>query len=143
MPPTFRFLPLLAALVIGVGVTGASAQTLHRFSSSSGLSVMGAGSSFEVLTRAGAGKAEYFCAAGEYARRWLNARNNDVVSVVSRAGPSQYQNNRYAVGFTMGRVGPNRAFGAGLGGPRPGQSASVGHARALCSQAMINVVNEN
>lgn len=121
---------VLAALT--VAASGAGATEL-KGSMSNGLQAVGTERDFEILTRAGAGKSEYFCAAGEFARTRLGASNNDRLVVMSVRGNSRYRGNRLAVSFGVNAPEPPKKDLFRVGGPRVGQSASVGHANALCS----------
>ncbi|NDR59604.1 hypothetical protein [Aliiruegeria sabulilitoris] len=135
----------LASLCVVAGVSAfpAAAQDVHRLATSSGLQAVGSNPGFEVLTQAGSGKADYFCSAGEFAKRWLNARNSDRVVVMSVRAPSQYRANRLAVAFELNAPpGPNKELLL-FGGPRVGQSLSVGHAVSFCGQSRIQTVLEN
>lgn len=129
--------------VAGFAVVPASAQETHQMSTRSGLQAVGGTPNFEVLTRAGAGKSDYFCAAGEFAKRWLNARNTDRLVVTSVRESSRYRVNRLAVGFELNGPEPAQRDFLLFGGPRVGQSASVGHSNALCEGARANTVLEN
>ena len=107
------------------------------------LEAVGSYPDFEVLTRAGAGKADYFCAAGEFAKRWLKARNADRLVVISVRDPSRFRANRLAVAFGLNGEEPAQADYLRVGGPRVGQAASVGHSIALCDAARASRVLEN
>ncbi|SDK30821.1 hypothetical protein [Aliiruegeria lutimaris] len=133
---------ILAAICVVAGVSAlpASAQTVHRLATSSGLVAVGSSSNFEVLTQAGSGKVDYFCAAGEFAKRWLNARNSDRLVVTGVRDRSQYRANRLAVAFELNAPAGQGEDFLHVGGPRVGQSISVGHSAALCGRARINTV---
>ncbi|MDV7145013.1 hypothetical protein R3X27_20225 [Tropicimonas sp. TH_r6] len=124
---------LLALLVMGHAVP---AQEAVIRAAPEGLQAVGTAQSFEILTRAGAGKAEYFCSAGRFATLKLGARKTDRLVVTAVRVPSRYRENRLAVVFAVN--GPEASEKPledtlRVGGPRVGQSASVGHSEALCS----------
>ena len=132
-----RPLSLIAAALLAAAATTTSAQNVSRTSTESGLTAIGTAEGFEVLSRAGMGKADYFCAAGDFARSRLGAANTDRVRVIRGLGPSRFEPNRFSVEFKLAGPGGGM-FSVGVFGPRPGQNASVGHALALCSRARVN-----
>jgi hypothetical protein len=100
-----------------------------------GLTAAGEARAFEVFTRAGFGGADYFCAAGDFARVHLNAAPTDRVTVLRAAGPSETRPNRRSILF--GLRPPGASENRGLSNvfattARPGTSRSVAHAVALC-----------
>ena len=103
----------------------------------------GAGAPRVSIARAGAGKADYFCAAGELAQRWLKAMNTDRDVVTSVRDRSRFRANRLAVAFELNGEEPAQADYLRVGGPRVGQAASVGHSIALCDAARANRVLED
>ncbi|RYH08416.1 hypothetical protein [Tropicimonas sp. IMCC6043] len=136
---------MISALVgaLAAGAAPAVSQGAVRYAAPDGLVVIGSSQEFEILTIAGRGKADYFCAAGRFARDRLGARNTDRVIVISGRTPSQIQPNRDAVVFAVtGPDGPRPPV-ARIAGPRRGQSASVGHANALCSLAHMGHGSSN
>lgn len=90
---------------------------------------------FEVAARPGSVMIhDFWCGAGEYARRVLGASNNDRVYVVSEAGPGVASPSNSTVQFSMSP--PGQTQGA-LGnkshwGPNIGTSSSVVQARSRC-----------
>jgi hypothetical protein len=127
---------ILGVLMMGA-VPVAAAQQIHRLSTQADLLAIGTSEVFEVLTRAGMGKADYYCAAGDFAWVRLNATNNDRLVVVYSRSPSQFVANRSAIGFRL--AGPDTKTRSNwFLGPREGQVRSVGHARGLCNVARAN-----
>ena len=110
----------------------ASSQDTRRWTSDDGLTVVGNRSGFEVLSGAGSGKADYFCAAGTFAALRLGAAHTDRVVVVRGLGPSATQPTRFSVIYDILGPGKSSTTVQMLAGPRQGQVTSVGHARALC-----------
>ena len=88
---------------------------------------------FEVMARGGTGGTQYFCAAGDYAWRRLNAPAAARIVVTRPEGPSQNDPSRRAVGFTVvpqGTVPDSRGITANV--RTVGMNYSVSHARLLC-----------
>ncbi|MFD0979627.1 hypothetical protein [Tropicimonas aquimaris] len=135
---THRKLLLFIALALAVAPQVSVGQTVQRMSTASGLSAIGPGPTFEVWTRAGMGKTDYFCAAGDFAKRRLGADNSDYLTVVGGRAPSKYANNREAYTFALGPSGPSSSVVEMGAGPRSGQTITVRQARVLCSQARVN-----
>ncbi|SNS47577.1 hypothetical protein [Tropicimonas sediminicola] len=135
---TQRKILLSMALVLALAPQVSVGQSVQRLSTASGLSAIGPGPTFEVWTRAGMGKADYFCAAGDFAKRRLGADNSDTLTVVSGRAPSKYAANREAFTFALGAAGSTSSVGEMVAGPRTGQTSSVRQARVLCSQARVN-----
>lgn len=130
-----RRMAMISALLgaLGASALPAAAQGYLRYAGPNGLQVFGTAQEFEILTIAGRGKSDYFCAAGRFARDKLGARNTDRVIVLSGRTPSRIQPNRFAVVFSVtGPDGP-RPRVARIAGPWRGQNSSVGHANALCN----------
>lgn len=127
-------LKLLAAIAVSASlfiqpVSGQQADTYHA---TNGLQVVGTAGEFEVLTTAGSGVSDYFCAAGEFAGRVLGARNTNQLLVVSVRGPSVFRENRRAVVYRVTPPGRSSGIVEMIAGPRVGQTTTVGHANVLC-----------
>ncbi|MCE8009365.1 hypothetical protein [Aestuariivita sp.] len=56
---------------------------------------------FEVIQRAGAGASDFWCAAGDYARRVLGVAANQPVYLVAGRDTAQTRTNRIAVTFSL------------------------------------------
>ncbi len=126
----------VAALALAGAPLALEAQGVESDVPENGLQVIGTASVFEVLTRAGAGKADYFCAAGRFAFGELGAAKADRLVVLAVRVPSKFRENRLAVVFGVNAPEPaskELQDTLRVGGPRIGQSASVGHSEALCS----------
>ncbi|MFV0334016.1 MAG: hypothetical protein ACK5JR_08105 [Tropicimonas sp.] len=122
---------LLTALPV-LAPTGAGAQEFQRLASKAGLVVLGTAQEFEVLTSAGVGKSNYFCAAGDFAHLRLGAPDSAQLLVASGRVASRYQKHRRAIVFRLADGSPQGRFSLHIGGPFSGQVLSVGHARGLC-----------
>ncbi len=89
---------------------------------------------FEVGVRPGAVEANFWCGAGDYARRQLGAPDSARVYVVGGSGPGTVSDNPETAQFSL--KPPQLAQGAtgrsGGWGPKLGQSKSVGIARNQC-----------
>lgn len=106
---------VLAAVVLtSAAVAPAWAQSVQRKSTESGLTAIGTAQSFEVLSKAGAGNAEFQCAAGDFARSRLRAKISDSLVMTRGEGPSQYKPGRRAVVFSMAPGGSGSTVGAAL-----------------------------
>jgi hypothetical protein len=133
--PIARPLILAAALALAAALPGA-AEARTRMTASNGLSVAGTAERFEVFARARSGGSDYFCAAGEFARRVLRARATDRVTVVAGLGRSPTRTTQNSVTFALSGPDRTQPFVAPLL-LRPGRSGStmsVGHAEFLCNQ---------
>ncbi|PSL20018.1 hypothetical protein CLV88_10477 [Shimia abyssi] len=90
---------------------------------------------FEVIPRPASYPSQFWCGAGEYARRELGAASNDSVYVVSEAGPAVTYNSNSAVQFSL--LPPGQAQGAqghrGNWGPKIGDSRFVADASRRCN----------
>lgn len=88
--------------------------------------------SFEIVEADGAGNAQFWCAAGIYARRVLGERGGELAIEVPR-GPSQSIPGRKAVTFTTDpSVGTFNSVSLSV--RRAGLTFSQTHAYALCRQ---------
>lgn len=88
--------------------------------------------SFEVTEADGAGGSQMWCAAGLYARKALGLWKADLSIEVPR-GPSPTMPGRQGVVFTVApAVDTTSSLFAGT--RQAGQTFSVGHANAICSQ---------
>ncbi len=89
---------------------------------------------FEVLARPAARPSDFWCGAGNYARRALDAPDNALVYVVGGAGRGVTANTPDAAQFSL--KPPSEVTGAtgraAAWGPDVGASASVGRARSSC-----------
>lgn len=133
----FRRVHLSAALVIATLCVfqPAGAQSVQRHNAVNGLTAIGTAETIEVLTRAGTRTTDYFCAAGEFAKRKLGARGSDQVVLIFEGRRSVYQGNRRANGFTFvpqGGTVPAELLGEG---GRVGQSQKVGTSTAGCGES--------
>lgn len=59
------------------------------------------GADMEVYSRPGSGGSQYFCAAADYAKRWLNSHNSDRVMVVIPEAPSSTKPGFRSVHFSV------------------------------------------
>ncbi len=123
----------VSALAVAFAVP-ATAQSVSRMNTEAGLMAIGTAQEFEVLTQAGAGKVEYYCAAGDFAKRRLGASNTDRVVVTRDVGPSQTTANRQAVGFTLASRDAVDTSSSVTLSTKVGQARSVGHSKSLCGQ---------
>jgi len=88
---------------------------------------------FEVLARAGTAGPDYFCAAGDFAQRFLNAGATDRVVVVEPSGPSRFNPGGRGMVFRVAPAGSVRPSGGiTVRTGRAGENRTVAHARALC-----------
>ncbi|MEO1678042.1 MAG: hypothetical protein AAFU80_07770 [Pseudomonadota bacterium] len=126
------------SLALVLALTTSAVEAARSFTRA-GLSAAGTADRFEVFSRAGVGPASYFCAAGDFARRHLNARASDRVTVVGPLSPSLTVPGRRSVVFAVGPQG--RSFDRSLLGDVllrtgvTGSSRSVGASEALCDAA--------
>ena len=130
---TRRIAPPVAA--VAVALLLAQPADAARGQARNGLTAAGEARAFEVFTRAGFGGADYFCAAGDFARVHLNAGPTDRVTVLRAAGPSETRPNRRSILFGLRPPGAsdNRGLSTVFAtSARPGTSRSVAHAIALC-----------
>lgn len=114
----------------------ATPSAAERAMARNGLSVAGDASGFEVFTRAGFAGADYFCAAGDFARTHLNARVSDRVEIIAPPAESQTRPNRRSLVFALRppRSGRNDGLDVVLLRPRSvGLSRTVAHAVNLCN----------
>ena len=92
----------------------------------------------EVLAQPGSAGAQFFCAAGEYARGPLGARSTDRVVVVapaSRSADPRFRGQRTVKFALVPRGTPlPRQSGVLLSVDYVGENRSVGHAQFLCNQ---------
>lgn len=94
---------------------------------------------FEVLARPGTSGRAYFCAAGDYAQRRLNARNSDSVVLVEPNGSSRaIDGGRSAVFEVRPQAEATREVAVLVRMNRAGDSLAVAHARALCGDSRNN-----
>ncbi|MBO9406044.1 hypothetical protein J7399_01285 [Shimia sp. R9_1] len=89
---------------------------------------------FEVLARPAGRASDFWCGAGNYARRALDAPDTALVYVVGGAGPGVTAKSPDAAQFSL--TPPARTEGAtgraASWGPELGASATVGRARRSC-----------
>ncbi|MBO9472567.1 hypothetical protein J7413_03365 [Shimia sp. R10_1] len=89
---------------------------------------------FEVLARPAGRASDFWCGAGHYARRALDAPDTALVYVVGGAGPGVTANTPDAAQFSL--KPPSEVSGAtgraGSWGPDVGAATSVGQARRSC-----------
>lgn len=106
-----------------------------------GLAVAGDRSGFEVYARAGLGGADYFCAAGDFARTHLNAGATERVEVAYPLGPSRTRPGQRSVVFKVRppRTGNNRGLDVIVLRPRSvGVSRTVAQAANFCSRPEVS-----
>jgi len=98
---------------------------------------------FRVISRAHGGPADYWCAAGDYARRKLGAGVTARVYVLRPPGPSPVAFGRHAYTFTTSppsdlvdgrRPGDRGRYSISL--DEPGYNLSVAHARGFCADSL-------
>jgi hypothetical protein len=98
---------------------------------------------FRVISRAHGGPADYWCAAGDYARRALGADVTARIYVLRPPGESPVSYGRSAFTFTLAppaelasgrRPGDNGRYGLSVG--EPGYNLSVAHARSFCPDSL-------
>lgn len=88
---------------------------------------------FEVVARPGTGAADYFCAAADYAMRFLGAQAADRVVVRRPDGPSLANPGGRSVVFEVAPAGSvARSRGILVRTNEAGANRTVAHARALC-----------
>ena len=116
-----RTLTLILPFLLVIGES-ADAQSVQRVNARNGMTAIGTAQDFEVLSRAGASKNDYLCAAGTFADRRAGAAQNDWVIVTRALGPSAFVGSRRGVAFTVngaaGDGGDGRSFlnsGQGIG----------------------------
>ena len=129
-----RRLSCVAACAVALLLASPAAEAA-KGTARNGLTAAGEARAFEVFTRAGFGGADYFCAAGDFARVHLNAGPTDRVTVLRAAGPSATRPNRRSILFGLRPPGAsdNRGLSTVFAtSARPGTSRSVAHAIALC-----------
>jgi hypothetical protein len=130
-----------AALLALALAAAAPAAAAERAAARNGMFVAGDAEGFEVFPRGGAGGAELFCAAGDFARRHLGAAATDRVEIAAPLGPSAERPGLRAVRFVLrpAGTGANRGLDRLVLRPwRPGVSRSVAHAVALCEATLRN-----
>ncbi|WP_425092575.1 hypothetical protein [Tropicimonas sp. S265A] len=92
------------------------------------------GAQMEVFSTAGAAGPQYFCAAGDYAVRRLEAGNSDRLVVVKGEAPSESRPRFRSVFFSVvpwqGERGGNSSINVQV--DRPGEEMSVVVARKFC-----------
>lgn len=130
-----------AALLAAALLAAAPAPAADRAAARNGMFVAGDARGFEVFPRGGAGGAELFCAAGDFARRHLGAAATDRVEIAADLGPSAERPGLRSVRFVLrpAGTGTNRGLDRLVLRPwRPGVSRSVAHAVALCEATRRN-----
>ncbi|RDC68956.1 hypothetical protein DLJ49_19345 [Rhodovulum sp. 12E13] len=130
-PAAARRLAGTALLGLALVAPAAAEAGLSR----NGMSVSGEAASFEVFPGRAAGGSDVFCAAGDFARRHLDARATDRVEIVHPIGPSRTRPGQRSVVFAMRPPGSGRNAGLDAVVLRPwseGVSRSVAFSEALC-----------
>ena len=125
---------VLAASVALLAAPATAATGLAR----NGMAVAGDATAFEVFPGRAAGGTEVFCAAGDFARRHLDARATDRVEITGPIGPSRTRPGRRSVVFALRAAGTGNNRGLDALVLRPwaeGASRSVAFAEALCGVA--------
>jgi hypothetical protein len=126
-----RFFLSLGAVALGACMDTSSGGFVSR----GGIRVIPVNADvFEVGVRANAVEANFWCGAGDYARRQLGAPDSARVYVVGGTGPGTVSNNPETAQFSL--KPPQAVQGAtgrsGSWGPRLGSSRTVGLARNQC-----------
>lgn len=128
----------LIGLTISAIVLGACAETSGSagFVARGGVRVTPVNADvFEVAARPGEGEYDFWCGAGEYARRQLGASDSTRVYVVGGVGRGTVSQAPETAQFSLKR--PGQAVGASerqaRWGPRVGQSSTVASARRKCN----------
>lgn len=137
-PPTAAPRPghacrLAGTALLGLALVGPAAAEAGL--SRNGMSVAGETAGFEVFPGRAAGGSDVFCAAGDFARRHLNARATDRVEIVHPIGPSRTRPGQRSVVFALRPPGSGRNAGLDTVVLRPwsdGVSRSVAFSAALC-----------
>lgn len=97
---------------------------------------------FEVFARGASAGSDFFCAAGDYARRKLGAPANARVVITHPSGPGRTNPSRRAVGFTVapaGAVAPTG--GITISARKRGANYTVSHASSLCRAGAILTIS--
>lgn len=124
---------LAGTALLGLALAGPAAAEAGL--SRNGMSVAGAAAGFEVFPGRAAGGSDVFCAAGDFARRHLNARATERVEIVHPIGPSRTRPGQRSVVFAVRPPGSGRNAGLDTVVLRPwsdGVSRSVAFSAALC-----------
>ena len=88
---------------------------------------------FEVVGRPGSGGVEFWCAAGDYARRVLGAKATQKVYLVRGPAPAQTRHWNRAVLFSLeAPEGANLNTGLSLSVTQVGENLSAASAQAYC-----------
>lgn len=124
-------------LLAGLVISGCADSSTGGFVSLGGIRVEPVNADvFEVGVRPGAIEANFWCGAGDYARRQMGALDNARVYVVGGTGPGTVSENPETAQFSL--KPPQAVQGAtgrsGGWGPRLGRSNSVGIARSQCGR---------
>ena len=93
------------AIAAGLAAGLAASPALASYRSINQLTVSGGAEGFEVLTMAGRGGSDYWCAAGDFARNRLGASPSSAITVTHTAQRSATAGNRRAIGFRLGSGG--------------------------------------
>lgn len=127
--------PILTAILAATLATPASAYTAIN-----GLTVRPAPGGFEVISGVGSGPRQFWCAAGEYARRVERSGTGRRIFITGPLGPSKTAPGRNSVIFTTTpgaalangpRLGDNGNYSVRLSAP--GFSLTTGHAEGFCA----------
>lgn len=91
---------------------------------------------FEAIPRSASSGSQFWCGAGEYARRVLGARPGDKVYVVSEAGPAVTMSAPSAVQFSLKPAGQvqGAAGHRATWGPKIGDDEFAGDASRKCNR---------
>lgn len=129
---TARFSSLAVVLLVTLVATAASAREMGLRNGIRAQAV--SNSVFEIAPRGGSGVQEFWCGAGEYARRALGAKGGETLYVVGGIGQGQVINRKSTAQFSL--LPPSQAQGAsgrqGRWGPALGDSMTVSQARGRC-----------
>lgn len=88
---------------------------------------------FEVVGRVGTSAADFWCGAGDYALRFLDARPGQRIYVVREMGPSVTSNRRSAVHFSLSPPeGADTRTGLILSVKRQGENIPAAMAQNYC-----------
>ena len=93
---------------------------------------------FEVVGQPGSGPAQYWCAAGDFARQVLGVAANQRIYIARGRGPSETTNRRSAVQFSLTPPpGADTTPGLSLSVTRPGENLRAAAARFYCEPLFI------
>lgn len=86
---------------------------------------------FEVLAQGGGAGADFFCAAAEYAHRYMGGNPTDRVVMVTNVGPSVANPGGRGAMFVLAPRGSAERSGVSIS-MKAGENMSIAHGEALC-----------